>query len=67
MPQPIAGPDLSRFGAKYIDNGFWRITAPTARKLCEPDALPKFGRYRVVEIDGCRCEVHQTIVKGVPV
>jgi hypothetical protein len=35
----------------------WRITEPTARRLCEPDELPKFGRYRVVEIDGCRCEI----------
>ncbi len=67
MSRPSPRPDLARFGTKYIDNGFWRITGPTARKLCEPDPLPRYGHYRVVEIDGCRCELHQTIVMGVPV
>jgi hypothetical protein len=67
MSQPTDGPALAKFGAKYIDNGFWRITEPTARKLCAPDPLPRSGHYRVIAIDGYRCEVHQTIVKGVPV
>ena len=62
-----ARPDLARFGAKYIDNGFWRITEKTARGLCAADPLPRYGHYRVIEIDGCRCELHQTLVMGVPV
>jgi hypothetical protein len=67
MTQPVLRPNLDRFGAKYIDNGFWQITKATARKLCEPDPLPRYGYYRVISIDGCRCQIHQTIVKGVSV
>jgi hypothetical protein len=67
MTQPVLCPDLTRFGAKYIDNGFWRISKKTARELCGPDPLPRYGYYRVISIDGCRYEIHQTIVKGLPV
>jgi len=62
MVHLIALPDPTKVGGKYLDNGFWRITEATARKLCKPDPLPRHGYFKVVKFDGFYCEVHRTIV-----
>jgi hypothetical protein len=43
MAHVLALPDPRKIGGKYLDNGNWRITEATARKLCKPYALPRHG------------------------
>lgn len=46
---------------KYIDNGFWEITAREARRLAG-GSLPAYGREKLVVRDGRHYWLTQTIV-----
>jgi len=49
----------NKIGAKYIDTGFWEISAKRAATLCS-GKLPRHGYEKFAEVDGLKLVVTRT-------